>query len=232
MGVQSCGKDNEEDGPSQNEIIGTWKLTEVSTDGGVSFSSWTLKETSATFNANGSYSGNGYFGNGNGTWKQKGNFITTYVDGEEYIKYEVKLLSSRTCTLVMSQTGSTSTIWIRCVRTDSSVSDSEKISKDELENAVSFVYDDGGNKTYIKFRDGHIYTKEILKDGMVCNEDDIVYSLVGNNITMDMGYQHAEGKIYKITTSNGKFDIVMEFDGTYGIAKWLSKTFNQSTYQF
>lgn len=110
---QSCDKN---DDPTLEDIVGTWKLTEVSTNDGVSFSFWTLQTTTATFNENGTYSGKGYFGNGSGTWKQSGKTIITYVDGSEYLRYEVKELTSTTCTLVISMTGSDSTLWIKCVK--------------------------------------------------------------------------------------------------------------------
>ena len=108
------------------------------------------------------------------------------------------------------------------------------ITTQELESAPSFVHDypDGG-KLYIKFRDGHIYTKEVTKDGVVMNQDDIIYTLSGENITMEMGWQKTRGTINKVVFNDGNTGIVMNFEGGFGIATWLSKTFrwNNNTFE-
>lgn len=109
----SCSEDKDE--PTTNDIVGTWKLTEISTDNST-YIAWPYQTTTATFNSNGTYSGTGYFGNGSGTWKQKGKTITTYIDGQEYFKYDVISLSASTCTLKMSATGTTATIYIKCIK--------------------------------------------------------------------------------------------------------------------
>lgn len=233
VGFQSCGSDDDDD-PTMDNIIGSWKFTEVSTNGGASFSRWPMQATGATFNENGTYTGYGYFGNGSGTWKKKGNTIITYVDGDEYLRYEIKEQTSSTATLIISMTGSSETIWVRCVKTGGGANGDtrETITKAELEKVTSFVYDDGEAKTYIKFRDGHLYTKDVMNNGAVFNEDDITYTLNGSNIELSFYNQNPKGKIYKVKFNDGKMGIVMELEGTYGIATWLSKTFKESTYSF
>lgn len=231
LGFQSCSSGNDE--PTINDIVGTWKLTEVSTNNGASFSSWTLQTTTATFNGNGTYFGKGYFGTGSGTWKQSGKMITTYVDGSEYIRYEVKELTSSTCTLVMSMKGSDSTIWGKCVKTsDGTTGGQTLISKSELEKVTSFECNDDGDMIYLKFRNGIIYTKEVTESGFVCNEDEINYTLSGENISMSFAGQTPSGTIYKVTFNDGKIGIVLNLNGTHGIATWLSKTFKESNYSF
>lgn len=106
--------DDDKDEPTLNDIVGTWKLSQVSTDNGQNYIAWPFKTTTATFKSDGTYSGQGYFGNGSGTWKQNGKTIITYVGGEEYMRYEVKELTSTTCTLVMAQDGSS--MWVKCVK--------------------------------------------------------------------------------------------------------------------
>ena len=224
---QSCGSEDE---PSMDDIVGTWKLTEVSTDNGKTFSTWTLEKTTATFNENGTYSGNGYFGNGYGKWKKSGNTVTTYVDGSEYLRYTIKELTSSTCTLIMSQKGSDATIWIRCIKT--SGNGLKTISKSELENITSFACNTGDNTIYLKFRNGHIYTKQVYNDGSAYNQNDITYTINGSHMTMELGWQETSGTIHKVTYGDGKIGIVMDFEGSYGIATWLSKTFKQSNYNF
>ncbi len=230
--IQSC-KSDKNDEPAKNDIIGTWKLIEVSTNAGVTFTSWPFMTTTATFNDNGTYSGEGYFGNGSGTWKQSGNMIITYVDGTEFYRYEVKELTSSTCTLIMSSNKTETTIWIKCIKTSGeSGSGMAEISKSELESVTSFECNDNGNMIYLKFRDGHIYTKEITASGMICNEDDILYTLSGDKITMEFVNQNPSGTIYQIKYNDGKKGIVINLNGSYGIATWLSKTFKQSDYTF
>lgn len=231
FGFQSCSSDDDE--PTVNDIVGTWKLTEVSTNDGASFTSWILQTTTATFNADGTYSGKGYFGTGSGTWKQSGKMITTYIDGSEYIRYEVKELTSSTCTLVMSMKGSDSTIWVKCVKTSGGTTGGQTtISKSELEKVSSFECNDDGDMIYLKFRNGKIYTKEVTKSGFVCNEDEIDYTLSGENISMSFAGQTPSGTIHKVTFNDGKIGIVINLNGTYGIATWLSKTFKESSYSF
>lgn len=105
--------DDDKDEPTLNDIVGTWKLSQVSTDG-ETYIEWPYNTTTATFKSDGTYSGSGYFGNGSGTWKQNGKTIITYVGGEEFMRYEVKELSASTCTLVMKQDGSS--LWVKCIK--------------------------------------------------------------------------------------------------------------------
>lgn len=228
MMLTACGNDDDE--PTMDNIVGTWKLTEASTDNGKTFTKWTLEKTTATFNENGTYSGRGYFGNGSGKWKKSGNTIITYVNGSEYLRYTIKELSSSTCTLLMSQKGSDAAIWIRCIKTSGSGLDT--ISKDILESITSFAYYDGKSTIYLKFRNGHIYTKQVLNDGSVVNDDVIMYAISGSKIVMIFDSQETSGSIHKVTYGDGKIGITMELEGSYGIATWLSKTFKESNYNF
>lgn len=75
-----------------------------------------FKPTYATFNADGTYYGSGEFGTGSGTYTAIGKTITTFVSGQEYLKYDVVSLTGTTAELVMSETGSTSTIKIKVAK--------------------------------------------------------------------------------------------------------------------
>lgn len=113
LGISSCSDSDE---PETQDIVGTWKISEVSTNDGQSYIAWPFETTSATFKSDGTYYGRGYFGYGSGTWKQKGKTVTTYVDGDVYLVYTIINMSSSTCTLKMSQPGSTATIYIKCIK--------------------------------------------------------------------------------------------------------------------
>ena len=73
-----------------------------------------FKPTYATFNADGTYSGRGALGVGKGTYKAQGKTITCYVEGKEFLKYDVLSLSGKECELKVYQTGSSSSVRIRC----------------------------------------------------------------------------------------------------------------------
>ncbi|MFR8834971.1 hypothetical protein [Bacteroides nordii] len=109
----SCSKDDDEPKFNYdiNTLIGTWEITEVDTGDG--YTIWILGATSATFNSDGSYVGKGYFGNGSGTYKAEGNTITCFVDGKEFLKYDVINLASNNCELKMYVEDGTS-IKIKC----------------------------------------------------------------------------------------------------------------------
>ena len=66
-------------------------------------SNWLYEDLkfSITFYEDGKYYGKGFFGTGNGTYKTKGNTITTYVDGEIYLTYEVKSLNTTNAEVTM-----------------------------------------------------------------------------------------------------------------------------------
>lgn len=112
--LASCGSDDDdnESGPTKSEIIGTWVLKEVADNANGPFVSWPYERTTATFNANGTYTGTGKFGNGSGTWKQSGNTIETYINGQLYFSYEIISVSGNKAELKMSMDGSS--LWIRC----------------------------------------------------------------------------------------------------------------------
>ena len=57
---------------------------------------------SITFNKNGSFYGEGYLGNGSGTYRLSGKTITTYVDSKVYATYNVKSLSGGVANVTLS----------------------------------------------------------------------------------------------------------------------------------
>ena len=89
LGLCSCS--NDKDDEYKDAIIGRWYPM--------------IRPTYAKFNQDGTYVGRGYFGNGYGTYDISGKTITCYVDGCEYVRYEVVELMSNTCTLKMMMGG-------------------------------------------------------------------------------------------------------------------------------
>lgn len=109
----SCSKDDDSNfNYDINTLIGTWEITEVDTGDG--YVIWILGTTSTTFNADGTYVGKGYFGNGNGTYEAEGNTITCFVDSKEFLKYDVISLASDNCELKMYTADEGTSIKIKC----------------------------------------------------------------------------------------------------------------------
>lgn len=119
----SCKKDNSD--PQRFEysletLHGTWRITHIETKEGAMFDITTsiaemsIEPTYATFNSDGTYSGRGYFGNGKGTYRAVGKTITCYIDGTEFMKYDVLSLNGNTCELRMHKSGSALTLRVRC----------------------------------------------------------------------------------------------------------------------
>lgn len=68
-------------------LYGKWYSTHYLTSSG-----WTeISHTTftATFYPDGSYSGSGILGSGSGTYTVNGRIITTYINGEEFYKYDI-----------------------------------------------------------------------------------------------------------------------------------------------
>lgn len=78
-------------------LYGKWEGTEIY-DGGewLDLSNWMYQKLSfsISFNEDGTYYGEGFFGTGYGTYKAIGKIITTYINGEKYLTYYVKYLSN------------------------------------------------------------------------------------------------------------------------------------------
>lgn len=118
ISITSCSKDDDDNDFNypKESLYGTWKISQVKMSESGSYTNWPMKETIAKFNADGSYSGSGYFGDGSGTYTAKGNTITTYVNGKVYIVYTVLSLSGSTAELKMTMSGSDEALWIKCVK--------------------------------------------------------------------------------------------------------------------
>ena len=229
LAFTSCGGDDDEPQVSITEfdIVGTWTVTQMS-QGGETVdvpNGYVVFNLKSDHNYTVRFLDNNYIG----TWKLEGSTVvgTTLDPITERLTFTS--LNGNTATINYSNSeGDNYTL-----KATKSGGNSGLITQKELEDAPSFIYNyaDGG-VLYIKFREGHIYTKEVTKDGMVMNQDDITYTLSGENITMEMGWQKTKGTINKVKFNDGKIGIVMNFEGSFGIATWLSKTFKWDSNTF
>lgn len=113
--LSSCSKDDDFDYPLET-LYGKWVGTGINVNNewiDITTYPYTKFAFSIKFNSDGSYYGDGYFGYGSGTYKAKGNVIKTYIDGEEYAKYNIISLTSNTAEVRMSMGGSSETIELR-----------------------------------------------------------------------------------------------------------------------
>lgn len=118
----SCSKDN--DNLSFNypleTLYGTWDGVALRTDetGWMDITKYpyTKFKFGIKFNSDKSYYGFGYFGDGSGTYTAIGKRITTYIDGKEYLYYEIKSLSSTEAEATMRKAGSNSYIEMKLVK--------------------------------------------------------------------------------------------------------------------
>ncbi len=102
----ACSDDDDEpDAGIKENIVGTWKGTAAKIDGSwIDITEYPYNHSlgfSATFYDDGTYYGKGAFGTGSGTYTIKGKTIETYVDGELYLKYIVKEMTSSTAELTI-----------------------------------------------------------------------------------------------------------------------------------
>ena len=104
--LTSCSSDDE-DGLSTSDVVGTWMTTSIESSDGkwvdLTNKLYARLRAYATFNSDGTYVGWGSLGNGTGTWKIKGNKVTTYVDGEVFIIYSDIVLEGDVMSGKMSQ---------------------------------------------------------------------------------------------------------------------------------
>ena len=97
LAFASCSKDD--DGIGQFDfdkelLYGSWAVTHWGDH------PWNFEATSNTFYRDGTYFGTGIWGTGSGTYKVAGRRITTYVDGEMFMYYDVISIEGKTCVLL------------------------------------------------------------------------------------------------------------------------------------
>ena len=109
--MTSCSKDEIDLGSFDyptNELFGTWKASVIHVKGSLKLiivEDYPKYKMSITFNSDGTFSGEGYLGNGSGTYRLYGKTITTYIDGKVYATYTVNSLSSSVADITLTMGG-------------------------------------------------------------------------------------------------------------------------------
>lgn len=108
VSFSSCSDDESKFDYPMDTLYGTWKVTEIMSDGiwyDVTKFPYDKFAMSISFNSDGTYYGSGYLGDGSGTYTAESKTIVTYVSGEEYVRYTIKSLTSNTAEFSMQMKG-------------------------------------------------------------------------------------------------------------------------------
>lgn len=92
----SCSSDEEDFAYPMEQLYGKWEATDVQVNGtwyDITKYPYTKFRMSISFKNDGTFYGNGYLGNGSGTYKTNDKTIITYVDEQEYAVYTVSSLT-------------------------------------------------------------------------------------------------------------------------------------------
>ena len=116
-----CSKTESAFDYEKEALVGKWKLTEILIDGHyITVTEYpynkVIAPTYVTFYSNDTFYGEGYFGQGNGTYKATGKTVTCYLEKEKepYAKYRILSLKDNACEAEMTMEGES--ITIRCVK--------------------------------------------------------------------------------------------------------------------
>lgn len=112
----ACSNDDDDFNYPMDTLYGTWEGISINIDGSwtdITEYPFTKFAFSVKFNSDGTYIGKGYFGNGAGTYTAKGNTIITYVNGKEYLRYDIKSLTNNVAELSMTVDGSGESIIVK-----------------------------------------------------------------------------------------------------------------------
>jgi len=140
------GNPSEESTLDRELIYGTWKITHAKYSEDAKLTEWEHEDTYATFKENGIYEGEGYWGNGEGTYSISGKTITTYIDNEPYIEYEVITITESgdeedldiSAEIIVTLLSSKQTVWINCIKVESlDITPDDSLTEESLINSES-----------------------------------------------------------------------------------------------
>lgn len=227
-----CSKDNNEEpniNISETDIDGIWTVKQMMQNG----KTLDMPDDAVVFNIKSDHSYSVRFLDNNyiGTWKLDGNRVVgTTIDP---IIENLTFTSLQGDNAIISYSNSRGLEYILKAIKTAKVLYRNNYTVVELESAPSYMYKDpNGSIIYITFWNGHLYTKEVTSGGLVCNQNDIHYTLSEQYITMTIGKQKTKGTITKLLFNDGNIGFELKLEGSYGIATWLSKVFKLSEYSF
>jgi hypothetical protein len=119
----SCSKDDDLSFNYDKSLLyGKWRVTEIEQNDGSyldvtsSIAEKVFKPTYMVIKENGTYDSWGEFGNGSGTYKAEGSKVYTFIDGEEYLYYDIVSLSDKKAHVYMREKESDSSIGLKLTK--------------------------------------------------------------------------------------------------------------------
>lgn len=105
-----------------NLLFGKWRVTHIATERGEytdvtnKIAESIFEPTYITLSANGKYVGVGKFGDGNGTYKAKGNVVSIYNEGEKeaYLNFRFISLTDTNCEVAVFDDDSSAEFYLKC----------------------------------------------------------------------------------------------------------------------
>lgn len=111
LGIFGCSSEDEDEFNYDLDLLyGKWRITHVMQSSGSYYDvttyyaeNYVMEPTYATFKSDKTYYGEGYFGNGHGTYTAIAKTITCYINNEVYMTYDVININNTTCELNMKK---------------------------------------------------------------------------------------------------------------------------------
>ncbi len=123
----SCGKmdgvqNNEENSQGEvlqinrSKIYGCWKIVRAKFAEDAIMSAWPYQDTYSTFQENGIYGKEGYYGKGTGTYSIKDNVISVLIDGQPYIDYTISEQKDSLVSMCATFRSNGVKVWMECTK--------------------------------------------------------------------------------------------------------------------
>lgn len=99
-------------------LYGEWEIAKAKYAPDASMTEWDQKATYFTFNENGIYEGEGYYGDVKGVYTLQGNVIKVLIDNVTYAEYKVLAQAEDALTIRAAFTSTSSMVWMECKRVE------------------------------------------------------------------------------------------------------------------
>ena len=200
----------------RDSLYGEWKVIKAKFAQDATMTAWEYEETYATFKENGIYEGEGYWGNGVGTYSITGNTITSYVDNVPYIKYEVLSLTGKEAEIKATIVSTSQNVWLLCEKVEYI---DQKPSNDVVDDSM---YMDKNN-AWVAINGVYAYAREF-----VLYQHYIEYNALRNNRSELSPRSNlisaAWAKGYKVISASNQFIKILS---TLGTNSWTDTYISQ-----
>lgn len=116
------GKTDEEQGQTlqidREKMYGCWQVIKAKFAEDAKMTAWPYEATYATFQENGIYEGEGYYGKGSGSYSIQGNVINVLIGGQPYVDYVVSEQKDNSATMCATFRSNGVKVWMECEKVD------------------------------------------------------------------------------------------------------------------